>query len=184
MPSSQWSRLRHRFDLRSAGPMAVALGIVLTACSTSAGTSGTSGSATSTTATSSTTLPPTSTTAASSTTTTTTPSGPPSYCSEGTSSAQPVAQPFTGVQFVGSKGWVVGTGQILGTLDGGTNWATQWQGSGRLQSVDFVTATDGWAVGPGLVLATTDGGSHWTSLPEPIGGLDAGHFSAPTALPR
>jgi hypothetical protein len=85
------------------------------------------------------------------------------------------------VQFVGSRGWVVGTGQILGTLDGGTNWATQWQGSARLQAVDFVTATNGWAVGPGIVLATTDGGSHWSSLPEPTDGLNAIHFSSPSA---
>jgi photosystem II stability/assembly factor-like uncharacterized protein len=72
------------------------------------------------------------------------------------------------VQFVSSKrGWVVGTGRILATVDGGLTWRVQYRGKADLISVDFVNSRSGFAVGTDQLLATDDGGRRWSEREEP-----------------
>jgi hypothetical protein len=89
---------------------------------------------------------------------------------------------LTGVQFVSaSQGWVVGTGQILSTADGGARWTVQDRGALDLTSLDFVSGLRGWAAGADTLLTTSDGGRHWTALPESCPLIRAVHFVSGSA---
>jgi hypothetical protein len=100
----------------------------------------------------------------------------------GAASAEGIASEYgtgalTDVQFVsGTRGWVVGTRQILATTDGGRHWTTQDSGNLQLVSADFIGNSVGWAVGADKVLTTSDGGQHWTALPEPCPVIRSVHF--------
>ena len=88
---------------------------------------------------------------------------------------------LTGVQFVSSRqGWVVGSGRILATLNGGHTWYVQYRGPAQLYQVDFVDAEHGWAVGIDRLLGTVDGGRHWVSLAEQCRRIRSVHFASPT----
>lgn len=61
-----------------------------------------------------------------------------------------------------------GSGTILKTTNGGTNWATQFIGKASFSSVDFADNYTGWAVGNdgsggtvGTIIRTTNGGTNW-----------------------
>ncbi len=71
------------------------------------------------------------------------------------------------------NGWVVGTGKILKTNDGGQTWLMKDVGlSVELTSVKFVNKNLGWAVGTkqqgsqfiGVVYKTTNGGLSWNVI--------------------
>lgn len=86
------------------------------------------------------------------------------------------------MQFVsGSKGWVAGWDQILGTGDGGRHWVTKYRttAAAALATVDFADGTHGWVVGASTILVTVDGGGHWRALPEPCPVIRTVHFISP-----
>jgi photosystem II stability/assembly factor-like uncharacterized protein len=58
-----------------------------------------------------------------------------------------------------------GSGFILKTTDGGTNWTQLTTGStSLLQDIFFISEMEGWACGySGTILHTTDGGANWTT---------------------
>ncbi len=72
------------------------------------------------------------------------------------------------VQFVSpAAGWMVGSGRILVTTDGGSHWSVQATSpTAQWSALDFVDASHGWVVGADGLLATSDGGRHWRELPE------------------
>jgi hypothetical protein len=87
---------------------------------------------------------------------------------------------LTGVQFVSaSRGWVVGTRQILATTNAGGSWHVQDTGNLNLVSADFIGNAVGWAVGASTVLTTNDGGQRWAALPEPCPVVRSVHFVSP-----
>jgi photosystem II stability/assembly factor-like uncharacterized protein len=95
----------------------------------------------------------------------------------------PVSVTLTGVQFVDARrGWAIGhAAVVLNTLDGGENWALQFDGralpdaaANPLLDLLMLDETRGWAVGAyGLALSSTDGGRSWLprneGLPNPKG---------------
>jgi hypothetical protein len=76
-----------------------------------------------------------------------------------------------------SDGWyLVRSGMILATTDGGRHWSTSYAGARCVVGFDFVDSLHGWAelagVGPGQyssgpLMRTVDGGRTWTSAAEP-----------------
>jgi photosystem II stability/assembly factor-like uncharacterized protein len=76
------------------------------------------------------------------------------------------------------RGWVVGNGTVLRTVDGGATWTPQAIGDGTwLFAVQFVDAQHGWLVGSDATFATTDGGATWN--PQPVRGRSVS-FISPT----
>jgi photosystem II stability/assembly factor-like uncharacterized protein len=85
------------------------------------------------------------------------------------------------VEFVSPKqGWVVGTGHILATANGGGAWQSQYSGPTEFFQVDFVDTAHGWAVGTNGLMTTSNGGLTWAGLAEPCGLIDSVHFVSPT----
>ncbi|MGB7192244.1 MAG: YCF48-related protein [Collimonas pratensis] len=78
---------------------------------------------------------------------------------------------LVGIQFIGAKGWILaGKGALIGSTDGGKNWATISNLPIRAQRMQFVDERHGWAIDADKNIArTTDGGKTWavTSLPHP-----------------
>ena len=73
---------------------------------------------------------------------------------------------LSAISFIDANtGWVVGgSGNILKTTNGGTNWVLQSGGPYTLNGVSFTDANKGWVVGyGGMLLSTTDGGTTWIS---------------------
>lgn len=73
---------------------------------------------------------------------------------------------FYGVDFVGDRGWVVGTyGTIIHTADGGRHWTRLASNVHELLfCVSFANERDGWAAGKGgVIVRTRDGGVTWTA---------------------
>ncbi len=76
-----------------------------------------------------------------------------------------------------SDGWyLVRSGIILATTDGGRHWSTSYAGARCVAGFDFVDSMHGWAellgIGPGQyssgpLMRTVDGGRTWTSAAEP-----------------
>lgn len=64
------------------------------------------------------------------------------------------------------NGWLISAaGEIFHSTDGGTTWASQATGKGRLRSIDFVDAKRGFAgTVTGQLHGTTDGGVTWTDI--------------------
>jgi len=88
---------------------------------------------------------------------------------ETTSRPWPPDSNLKSIQFLDDyTGWVVGgtgTGNLLKTVDGGSNWnQVVYPDPKALESVFFVDADHGWAVGAaGTVITTTNGGIDWFS---------------------
>ena len=63
-----------------------------------------------------------------------------------------------------NKGWAIGGGTILHTVDGGENWETQYENDEDeigLNDMFFISENEGWAVGSEFILHTEDGGNSW-----------------------
>lgn len=75
---------------------------------------------------------------------------------------------FEDVSFVTERsGWILESGAILRTTDGGTNWTSQSLGIGSLRSIAFANEQTGWlgTLNPTRVLyATFDGGASWVDV--------------------
>ncbi len=113
----------------------------------------------------------------------------PVVAESGSSTCRPVSSARDGgadlalsdVQFVSpERGWVVGAGRILATVDGGRSWQVQYRGPADLIDVDFVDANHGFAVGADQLLTTDDGGQQWSQLREPCLSIRAVDFASPT----
>jgi len=62
------------------------------------------------------------------------------------------------------KGYEVGTGLIIKTINGGNNWVLMISGK-NLSSVFFTDVNTGYVVGDtGVILKTTDAGTNWLAL--------------------
>lgn len=62
-----------------------------------------------------------------------------------------------------SNGWIVGTGGIFATTNGGINWVKQSDEKNPTFDVHFIDTQRGWAVGfAGTIARTTNGGTTWT----------------------
>lgn len=70
---------------------------------------------------------------------------------------------YRGIQFIGSRGWIVGTnGILLTTSDGGYLWHIRKFGSFNFNAIRMLTDTRGIiAAENGSVLTTVDGGETW-----------------------
>jgi len=70
---------------------------------------------------------------------------------------------FRDVQFMGSRGWIVGAkGMLLTTEDGGRHWALARWGSYNFNAIHMLTPMRGFiAADNGFLLSTTDGGNSW-----------------------
>lgn len=78
-------------------------------------------------------------------------------------------------------GWAAGKGIILGTDDGGTQWAVQYSGGLDVKRLDSAGSHNAWAVAASALLGTSDGGAHWAPLGEPAGAaLQGVDFVSPT----
>jgi photosystem II stability/assembly factor-like uncharacterized protein len=89
-------------------------------------------------------------------------------------SAPPAAQPRVGrldaVAFPSAtRGWAAGSGAIIATSDGGTNWTRQYRGNADIRALDFIDPRHGWAVASHSLLRTSDGGASWSPTGEPHG---------------
>ncbi len=64
-----------------------------------------------------------------------------------------------------STGYIAGgNGNIIKTINGGTNWILQQNGSaGELHGVSFADSNHGWAVGNYVIRHTSNGGASWTT---------------------
>ncbi len=71
---------------------------------------------------------------------------------------------YRGVQFIGEKGWIVGTnGILLVTFDGGFQWHIRKFGGFNFNAIRMLTETRGIiAAENGAVLTTGDGGESWS----------------------
>lgn len=71
---------------------------------------------------------------------------------------------YRGVQFVGKKGWIIGTnGILLMTSDGGNRWQLRKFGTFNFNAIRMLTDTRGiMATEFGAVLTTADGGDSWS----------------------
>ena len=62
-----------------------------------------------------------------------------------------------------TNGWMVGTGGIFATTNGGINWTKQSDEKNPTFDVHFIDAQRGWAVGfAGTIARTNNGGATWT----------------------
>jgi membrane protein len=70
---------------------------------------------------------------------------------------------FKDVQFIGEKGWIVGSdGVMLVTADGGANWTIRKFGNYKFNSIRMVNENKGFiAADRGWLLTTKDGGNSW-----------------------
>jgi hypothetical protein len=97
-----------------------------------------------------------------------------------------------GIDFIdNSIGWAVlnpiagipGSGEMIGTTNGGNVWTVLSEPPRELISVDLVSASDGFGVtSAGDVVATTDGGQSWEMRQPNVssGNWEAVCFSSPT----
>lgn len=78
--------------------------------------------------------------------------------------------PFTALALASPQvGWAGGTGILLGTVDGGRHWSTQWHGRGRVFAIAAPSPRIAYAATDRGLLVTTDGGAHWRPGREPDG---------------
>lgn len=88
---------------------------------------------------------------------------------------QPVIQDMG--WFSGERGWLLTSGRLIWTEDGGVTWTDKTPPGARLAAASFINEGEGWAAaslarqGEYLAYHTTDGGSTWQvqSLPLPAG---------------
>ncbi len=71
---------------------------------------------------------------------------------------------YRGIQFIGTKGWIVGTnGILLVTSDGGYRWRIRKFGTFNFNAIRMLTDTRGIiAAENGILLTTIDGGESWS----------------------
>ncbi|HEV8625788.1 MAG TPA: YCF48-related protein [Acidimicrobiia bacterium] len=147
----------------------VALGLVVTACSSSGSQRAGPRPLGTTTSTGPTT-----------TTSTATPAGAPGDCPR----LEPVptydrVEALTSIQMVSDRpGWAVGSGVIIHT-DDGRSWTEQYRGPEEFIFVNAVDATHAWAVGTHELFGTSDGGRTWNRLASAPEGLTVVHFAGP-----
>lgn len=61
-----------------------------------------------------------------------------------------------------SNGWVIESGEILHSTDGGVTWSLQHEAQSTLNRIHAIDKQFAWVVGDrGLILATTNGGNSW-----------------------
>ncbi|HSD62412.1 MAG TPA: YCF48-related protein, partial [Ignavibacteriaceae bacterium] len=72
-----------------------------------------------------------------------------------------------------NNGWVAGgSGKILKTTDGGTNWSSLTSGTGTpFYGISFTDANNGTVIGMTSIYRTTDGGTTWVNQPSGTGSL-------------